>query len=121
MIYCLARVSCASLCEVFLSYVWYIFFFFFFSSRRRHTRCSRDWSSDVCSSDLAHVARAGAQHREALRLQQHAAWSPGGDVGPESGLHAQECPPGKAVAGDGGGGERGVGGKRGDLGGGRII
>src|SRR2546429_952034 len=24
---------------------------FFFSSRRRHTRCSRDWSSDVCSSD----------------------------------------------------------------------
>src|SRR2546429_1670511 len=28
------------------------FFFFFFSSRRRHTRCSRDWSSDVCSSDL---------------------------------------------------------------------
>src|SRR5216684_1461514 len=29
-----------------------LFFFFFFSSRRRHTRCSRDWSSDVCSSDL---------------------------------------------------------------------
>src|SRR6266498_5049903 len=28
------------------------FFFFFFSSRRRHTRCGRDWSSDVCSSDL---------------------------------------------------------------------
>src|SRR5687768_1321064 len=25
---------------------------FFFSSRRRHTRCSHDWSSDVCSSDL---------------------------------------------------------------------
>src|SRR5207245_8654470 len=24
----------------------------FFSSRRRHTRCYRDWSSDVCSSDL---------------------------------------------------------------------
>src|SRR3989449_2756730 len=32
-------------------YVSYVFFFFF-SSRRRHTRCSRDWSSDVCSSDL---------------------------------------------------------------------
>src|SRR2546422_11773861 len=29
-----------------------LIFFFFFSSRRRHTRCSRDWSSDVCSSDL---------------------------------------------------------------------
>src|SRR5690554_1643031 len=30
----------------------YIMLFFFFSSRRRHTRCGRDWSSDVCSSDL---------------------------------------------------------------------
>src|SRR5690606_39783458 len=33
---------------------------FFFSSRRRHTRFSRDWSSDVCSSDLW---RAGRQCR----------------------------------------------------------
>src|SRR2546429_6246459 len=31
--------------------------FFFFSSRRRHTRCSRDWSSDVCSSDLSEESR----------------------------------------------------------------
>src|SRR6266853_5950691 len=33
----------------------YLFFlcFFFFSSRRRHTRFDCDWSSDVCSSDLA--------------------------------------------------------------------
>src|SRR5436305_9193594 len=30
-------------------------FFFFFSSRRRHTRCGRDWSSDVCSSDLVRL------------------------------------------------------------------
>src|SRR5437870_13687786 len=30
-----------------------ICFLFFFSSRRRHTRWPRDWSSDVCSSDLA--------------------------------------------------------------------
>src|SRR6266542_5332916 len=30
----------------------YSYLFFFFSSRRRHTRCYRDWSSDVCSSDL---------------------------------------------------------------------
>src|SRR5699024_11919221 len=28
---------------------------FFFSSRRRHTRSKRDWSSDVCSSDLSEV------------------------------------------------------------------
>src|SRR2546429_6073753 len=55
--------------------------FFFFSSRRRHTRCSRDWSSDVCSSDLAagrgngnrdFAARQGAEavvhcHAEELR------------------------------------------------------
>src|SRR5216684_7082882 len=35
----------------------FYFFFFFFSSRRRHTRCSRDWSSDVCSSDLLWESR----------------------------------------------------------------
>src|SRR5699024_12857524 len=29
--------------------------FFFFSSRRRHTRSKRDWSSDVCSSDLGRI------------------------------------------------------------------
>src|SRR3989449_2806236 len=32
---------------------------FFFSSRRRHTRCSRDWSSDVCSSDLSDLKSVG--------------------------------------------------------------
>src|SRR2546428_4537742 len=39
--------------RMFLLYMlyWYMFFFFF-SSRRRHTRSDRDWSSDVCSSDL---------------------------------------------------------------------
>src|SRR5206468_6838233 len=31
---------------------WWLCLFFFFSSRRRHTRSDRDWSSDVCSSDL---------------------------------------------------------------------
>src|SRR5256885_13901028 len=30
-----------------------MYLFFFFSSRRRHTRLQGDWSSDVCSSDLA--------------------------------------------------------------------
>src|SRR2546422_6413749 len=35
-------------------------YYFFFSSRRRHTRCSRDWSSDVCSSDLSSLAEMGA-------------------------------------------------------------
>src|SRR5207249_627740 len=48
--------------------------FFFFSSRRRHTRSKRDWSSDVCSSDLAGdgAARqqvAGREGRERPRSQ----------------------------------------------------
>src|SRR6266542_5480185 len=39
--------------------------FFFFSSRRRHTRCYRDWSSDVCSSDLGHGGH-GAMSMDAM-------------------------------------------------------
>src|SRR3712207_1434971 len=38
----------------------------FFSSRRRHTRYWRDWSSDVCSSDLVGVAAAPVVGREVL-------------------------------------------------------
>src|SRR5690349_23990888 len=48
---------------------------FFFSSRRRHTRSLRDWSSDVCSSDLVRrtaVERADIDHaRDVLALQPH--------------------------------------------------
>src|SRR5438874_3939177 len=36
--------------------------FFFFSSRRRHTRSLRDWSSDVCSSDLKSTAHHSFRH-----------------------------------------------------------
>src|SRR5438874_4909852 len=43
MLYCFMMVCTALRCSI---------FFFFFSSRRRHTRSLRDWSSDVCSSDL---------------------------------------------------------------------
>src|SRR3712207_7382249 len=39
--------------------------FFFFSSRRRHTRYWRDWSSDVCSSDLLRVALERVGERQA--------------------------------------------------------
>src|SRR5690625_6684014 len=35
--------------------------FFIFSSRRRHTRWPRDWSSDVCSSDLEALASIGLE------------------------------------------------------------
>src|SRR5690606_16051939 len=51
--------------------------FFFFSSRRRHTRFSRDWSSDVCSSDLylqpiVRLADGGVLGYEALLRLRHA-------------------------------------------------
>src|SRR5690606_40779990 len=47
------------------------FSFFFFSSRRRHTRFSRDWSSDVCSSDLGHNQQYWWQYADdaAMRLR----------------------------------------------------
>src|SRR2546422_6892576 len=47
------------------------FSFFFFSSRRRHTRCSRDWSSDVCSSDLGRLfpEPTNREHRFAIDRQ----------------------------------------------------
>src|SRR5439155_12539571 len=46
---------------------------FFFSSRRRHTRWPRDWSSDVCSSDLAALTGPFLQQQEqALRDQNRA-------------------------------------------------
>src|SRR5690606_42091503 len=47
------------LSSLFLSY-------FFFSSRRRHTRFSRDWSSDVCSSDLMLIV-GGPAHDDVVR------------------------------------------------------
>src|SRR2546422_9763410 len=42
--------------------------YFFFSKKRGHTRCSRDWSSDVCSSDL--LAGLAAERRN-FRIQEH--------------------------------------------------
>ena len=58
--------------------------FFFFSSRRRHTRLVRDWSSDVCSSDLHHRRRCAevVRHRSrcsllALLLSRSVLWLEG--------------------------------------------
>src|SRR2546422_5180415 len=45
----------------------WLFFIFFFSSRRRHTRCSRDWSSDVCSSDLPELPLGGDRLPDIVR------------------------------------------------------
>src|SRR2546421_8889366 len=41
--------------------------YFFFSSRRRHTRSDRDWSSDVCSSDLANPAPASGVKKDKIQ------------------------------------------------------
>src|SRR5439155_6797440 len=41
-------------------FVWELSVLFFFSSRRRHTSWPRDWSSDVCSSDLSPWTGSGA-------------------------------------------------------------
>src|SRR3989442_305077 len=57
-------------------------FFFFFSSRRRHTRCGRDWSSDVCSSDLRWLCRSerrapmAMEARLSLRQSQRVVMTP---------------------------------------------
>src|SRR6266496_5377465 len=48
----------------------FIYFFFFFSSRRRHTRSLRDWSSNVCSSDLLGPPRVSAKVVEDLSQQE---------------------------------------------------
>src|SRR5699024_12106645 len=41
----------------------------FFSSRRRHTRSKRDWSSDVCSSDLPTTPHAANEEKDAAVLR----------------------------------------------------
>src|SRR5260370_8078871 len=46
--------------------------FFFFSSRRRHTRFKCDWSSDVCSSDLADDLAAGGSAHDGIVDEHHA-------------------------------------------------
>src|SRR3712207_8631947 len=64
------------MCYLILSLI-ICYLFFFFSSRRRHTRYWRDWSSDVCSSDLGE-----AEAVPALRLPAKL------DVGVEARAHS---------------------------------
>src|SRR5216683_3910822 len=61
-----------------------ILFFFFFSSRRRHTRSDRDWSSDVCSSDLNAVSAMDGQGTLTVRtgLDRDRVLIEIGDTGP---------------------------------------
>src|SRR5256886_8297134 len=98
--------------------------FFFFSSRRRHTRFDCDWSSDVCSSDLAGRGETSAArststsgstlHRSSCVCIDHgrraAVWR-----------DCAGCASDSSAQGFGAERERGVEGKRGELGGRRII
>src|SRR3712207_8304314 len=63
--------------------------FFFFSSRRRHTRYWRDWSSDVCSSDLAQVPLVVEERQQLAVLPlQHLHPARRGDRGGRGGVGA---------------------------------
>src|SRR5258707_5756995 len=64
-------------------------FFFFFSSRRRHTRYWRDWSSDVCSSDLRMDRRRRADVGQSRHLASGLA-----------GLHRRRASADQALPGD---------------------
>src|SRR3712207_8458980 len=57
--------------------------FFFFSSRRRHTRYWRDWSSDVCSSDLGPQA---VHDQDRVQAARQAEGGPDGGLDPVRGL-----------------------------------
>src|SRR6266702_7141206 len=56
---------------------------FFFSSRRRHTRWPRDWSSDVCSSDLADARRLALELARPLVQRAHDPLADGDEVADE--------------------------------------
>src|SRR5256885_6484853 len=73
--------------------VMFFLLFFFFSSRRRHTRLQGDWSSDVCSSDLAAAPGADALRRPGGHLRRigHARGT-AEEVRPDGRRHRSGCP-----------------------------
>src|SRR5690242_21845717 len=102
---------------LFLPLVVSVILFFFFSSRRRHTRLTCDWSSDVCSSDLAVLLDAaveGAVDRTALARRGRR----GGRCGPPRRGRGRTRRGGRGTGDRRTGGRRGRGGSRG---GGREI
>src|SRR5699024_11969620 len=74
-------------------------FLFFFSSRRRHTRSKRDWSSDVCSSDLTlvneilYTALSRRVHRARAIPGQHRSISGADDI--DKVIHVDQSPIGR--------------------------
>src|SRR5689334_23683365 len=81
------------------AFIFFVLFFFFFSSRRRHTRWNCDWSSDVCSSDLAgpQEQRPADRLLDGLDVVRHSGLRqpqrlgrPGDAAGPRSEEHTSE-------------------------------
>src|SRR5699024_11525729 len=70
--------------------------FFFFSSRRRHTRSKRDWSSDVCSSDLFDVVRVPAE--QSLGDYLNSGWMEGVEKSSTEDLNINGFPAASATA-----------------------
>src|SRR6266576_4021386 len=64
---------------------------FFFSSRRRHTSSLRDWSSDVCSSDLAGLERRTLDHSPGARILARGAVVGQDEVRSEERRVGKEC------------------------------
>src|SRR5690606_40634507 len=62
---------------------------FFFSSRRRHTRFSRDWSSDVCSSDLVTSPNVEPGAQQMTEDEMRAAVEEAHRAGRKATAHAQ--------------------------------
>src|SRR5207302_7047844 len=93
----MVRLNCGVLCELYfflyLLFFGFFWFFFFFSSRRRHTRFSRDWSSDVCSSDLGPQPRLRdrSDRRRPRNALHHAARLPPGSPRSEERRVGKEC------------------------------
>src|SRR5699024_11887496 len=65
-----------------------VFFCFFFSSRRRHTRSKRDWSSDVCSSDLNILEMVGVSAISQKKREYHPEVSSTGPLSHETPISA---------------------------------
>src|SRR6266511_5001120 len=84
-----------------------ILFYFFFSSRRRHTRFSRDWSSDVCSSDLVRrqIAIDASTNPEPRFWNPSPLW-PGGAIWPQLRIGEPVLPEHRAIVSQAGDGDR---------------
>src|SRR5438067_70865 len=67
------RMCVSFACMLYVCFVLYCSFFFF-SSRRRHTRSKRDWSSDVCSSDLPRQAQDESKATYLRKREDREAW-----------------------------------------------